>query len=152
MFLGTPLSPLITPVPLLIMSYTVRRFTFTVRAAYSGLIQTHKELEEVSLNLGATPPQTFLKIVIPLIGISVLAGGLMSFVYAMAEVSTSLILGGVNANYAPITWEIQNVLFSLEGGPFVAAALGMLLMIFQAIAIALVNTILRQRASVIAGL
>jgi len=152
MFLKTPLSPLISPVPLLIMAYTVRRFTFTVRASYAGLLQTHEELEEASLNVGASPTVTFSKIVIPLIAINVLAGGLISFVYAMAEVSTSLILGGVNVKHAPITWEIQNVLYSLEGGQFVAAALGLLLMIMQAIAIAIVNTVLRQRASVIAGL
>ncbi|MCD6485337.1 MAG: iron ABC transporter permease [Candidatus Odinarchaeota archaeon] len=151
-FLGTPLDPLANPAPLLIIAYTVRRITFTVRAAYSGLIQTHEELEEVSLNLGANKTQTFFRIVIPLIGISILAGAMMSFVYAMAETSTSIILGGANQDYAPITWKIQDVLFEIAGGPYVAAALGMLLMILQAIAIALVNTILKQRASVITGL
>ena len=151
-FLKTPLNPLVNPAPLLIIAYTIRRITFTVRAAYSGLIQTHEELEEVSLNLGANKTQTFFKIVIPLIGISILAGAMMSFVYAMAETSTSIILGGANQDYAPITWKIQDVLFEIAGGPYVAAALGMLLMILQAIAIAIVNTILKQRASVITGL
>lgn len=151
-FLYTPLSPLINPVPLLIFGYAVRRFTFTVRAAYAGLLQTHEELEEVSLNLGANRTQTFFKIVIPLIGISVLAGAMMSFVYAMAEVSLSIILGGTNPDYAPITWKILEIWSSIGGYLPVAAALGMLLMISQAIAIAVVNTVLRQRASVIAGL
>lgn len=151
-FLRTPLSPVINPVPLLVLSYTIRKFPFTVRAAYAGLQQTPVELEEVSLNLGAGRLRTFLRIAIPLIGINVLAGGMLSFVYSMSEVSTSLILGGVNPSYAPMTWKIKDVLTQVGAGPFYAAALGVLLMAVQLVVIVISTRILKQRASALTGL
>ncbi len=151
-FLNTPLSPLINIVPLLVMSYTIRKFPFTVRAAYAGLLQTHVTLEEASLNLGATRGRTFLKITLPLIGVSVLAGSLLSFVYAISEVSTSLVLGDVNPDLAPITWQIKDLYQSLSGGPYIAAVLGVLMMVIQMIIISITNAILKQRASAMTGI
>jgi len=151
-FLSTPLSPLLNPVPLLIMSYTIRKIPFTIRAAFAGLQQTHETLEEASLNLGAGRITTFFRIVIPLIAINILAGGMLSFVYSMSEVSTSLILGGVKPETAPLTWKMKDVLWQVAAGPYPAAVLGVLLMVAQIIIITVVNYVLKQRAAVITGL
>ena len=151
-FLNTPLSPLISSVPLLIMSYTVRKIPFTIRSAYAGLQQTHETLEEASRNLGASSTTTFFRIIIPLILINVLAGGMLSFVYSMSEVSTSLVLGGVQPESAPLTWKMQDILWQVAAGPFPAAVLGILLMVIQIIIIIVVNRILRQRVSIISGI
>jgi ABC-type Fe3+ transport system permease subunit len=152
LFLGTPLSPIVNPVPLLIVSYTIRKFPFTVRAAYAGLQQTHVNLEEVSWNLGASRTTTFRKITMPLIAVSILAGSMLSFVYAMSEVSTSIVLGGVNPTYAPVTWKIMDVLFQVGAGPFQAAVLGMLLMLTQIVIMTTVSVILKQRTATLAGI
>jgi len=151
-FLYTPLSPLVSPVPLLIMSYVIRKIPFTIRSAFAGLQQTHEALEEASRNLGAGSATTFLRIVTPLILINILAGGMLSFVYAMSEVSTSLVLGGVQPESAPLTWKMKDVLWQVAAGPFSAAVLGVLLMVIQIVIITVVNMILKQRVSIITGL
>ncbi|MDQ1280860.1 MAG: iron(III) transport system permease protein [Thermoproteota archaeon] len=151
-FLHTPLSPLISPVPLLITSYTVRKIPFTIRSVFAGLQQTPETLEEASLSLGASSTRTFFRITMPLILVNILAGGMLSFVYSMSEVSTSLILGGVQAEAAPLTWKMKDVLWQVSAGPFMAAVLGVLLMVIQIVVITTVNRILRQRLSVITGI
>ena len=152
MFLKTPISPIINPIPLLVMSYTIRKFPFTVRGAYAGLQQTPVEFEEASLNVGAKRLSTILKITLPLIAINVLAGSMLSFVYSMSEVSTSLMFGDVNPDYAPMTWKIQDVLVQLGAGPFYAAALGVLLMVVQTVILIISTRLLGQRATALTGL
>ncbi len=142
------------PAFLITMSYTVRKFPFTVRAAYAGLLSTPVVLEEASMNLGATKNQTFFKITMPLIGVSVLAGSLLSFVYSVSEVSTSLILGSVGREQAPMTFWTYEVLRlgGTMGGYFHAACLGVLMMALQMAVITITNKILGARSSAITGI
>jgi ABC-type Fe3+ transport system permease subunit len=148
------LSPVIrgAPVVLLTMSYTVRKMPFTVRSAYAGLQQTHVELEEAAQNLGAGRLRTFGKIVLPLIGASILAGAMMSFVYSMSEVSTSIVLGSINTENAPITWKMNALLYGLAMGPSLASVMGVLLMLLQVMVMAITNTVLKRRTSALIGL
>ncbi|MCJ2534110.1 MAG: ABC transporter permease subunit [Candidatus Thermoplasmatota archaeon] len=125
---------------------------FTIRSVYAGLQQTHEVLEEASRNLGARATTTFRRIILPLISVNILAGGMLSFVYSMSEVSTSLILGGVQPESAPLTWKMQDVLWQVTGGPFQAAVLGLLLMLIQIVIIVVINKVLKQRVSVITGI
>jgi len=154
LFYNTPFFPMGGPAFMITMSYLVRKFPFTVRAAFAGLQQTPVELEEASLNVGATRNKTFTSIVVPLIGVSVLAGALLSFVYCVSEVSTSLLLGSANYYEAPLTYWIRDVNAGLPplygAGP--AAALGVLLMILQMVVIAVTNAILKTRASAMTGI
>ncbi|TFG26891.1 iron ABC transporter permease [Candidatus Thorarchaeota archaeon] len=154
LFYNTPFFPMGAPAFIITMSYLVRKFPFTVRAAYAGLQQTPVALEEASLNVGATRNKTFSSIVVPLIGVSVLAGALLSFVYCVSEVSTSLLLGGANYYEAPLTYWIRDVNAGLPplygAGP--AAALGVLMMVLQMIVITVTNAILKTRASAMTGI
>ncbi|MFX1285254.1 MAG: ABC transporter permease [Promethearchaeota archaeon] len=141
---------------LLIASFTVRRFPFTVRAAYAGLQQTHVTFEEASTNLGASNLHTILRITIPLIAVSVIAGAMISFVYALGEVSTSLILLNSEAQ-ATIPWMINEKNsdpLPHEGilGVNEAAALGVLLILLQVIIISIANSILKRRGSALTGI
>lgn len=153
-FYNTPFFPIGAPAFIITMSYLVRKFPFTVRAAYAGLQQTPVELEEASLNVGATRNKTFRSIAVPLIGVSVLAGALLSFVYCVSEVSTSLLLGSANYYEAPLTYWIRDVNAGLPplfgAGP--AAALGVLMMVLQMIVITTTNAILKTRASAMTGI
>ena len=148
------LSPLIAGAPaiLLTMSYTVRKMPFTVRSTFAGLQQTHVELEEAASNLGASRLRVFGSIVLPLIGVSILAGVMMSFVYSMSEVSTSLVLGDINASYGPMTWKMYIVFSALAQGPSLAAVMGIFLMVLQIIVMASTNIILKKRTSALVGL
>ena len=122
-FSRTPLDPFKDPTILLILSYSVRRLPYTVRAAYSGFQQTSVALEEASLSVGASPARTLLSITAPLIMANVLAGGIISFSAAMMEVSDSLILA-MQEQYYPITKAIYGLNLRLGDGPYVASALG----------------------------
>ncbi|MGQ4871118.1 MAG: ABC transporter permease [Candidatus Thorarchaeota archaeon] len=154
LFYNTFLFPPGGPAFLITMSYTVRKFPFTVRAAYAGLLSTPVVLEEASMSVGATRNQTFFKITMPLIGVSVLAGSLLSFVYSVSEVSTSLILGSVGREQAPMTFWTNEVLNATGqyGGYFNAACLGVLMMALQMIVITITNKILGARSSAITGI
>ena len=154
LFYNTPFFPIDGPMFLIIMSFLVRKFPFTVRAAYAGMQQTPEVLEEAAQNVGASRNKTFTSIVVPLIGVSVLAGALLSFVYCVSEVSTSLLLGGANYYQAPLTYWINETYAGLPPtfgiGP--AAALGVLMMVMQMIVIAVTNAILKTRASAMTGI
>ncbi len=154
LFYGSPFFPAGFPAFLITMSYTIRKFPFTVRAAYAGLLSTPVALEEASMNVGASKNQTFARITLPLIGVSVLAGSLLSFVYSVSEVSTSLILGSVGRNWAPMTFWTNEVLNATGqyGGYFNAACLGVLMMILQMFVITITNKLLGARSSAITGI
>ncbi|MBD3406740.1 MAG: ABC transporter permease subunit [Candidatus Lokiarchaeota archaeon] len=154
LYYTTPIFPADWPMFLIIMSFTVRKFPFTVRAAFAGLQQTPVALEEASLNMGASKNATFARIVVPLIGVSVLAGGLLSFIYSVSEVSTALILGGANYGQAPFTYWIKEVYEGLppDYGAGPAAALGVIMMLMQMAVITITNAILKTRASAMTGI
>lgn len=154
LFYNTPLFMPGHPAFLIIMSYAVRKFPFTVRAAYAGLMSTPVILEEASQNVGASRNKTFLRITLPLIGVSVLAGSLLSYVYSVSEVSTSLLLGSVGTEEAPMTYWTYEVLNStgIYGGPNNAACLGVLMMALQMAVITITNKVLGTRSSAITGI
>jgi len=154
LFYGTPLFPPEGPWLLITISYAIRKFPFTVRAAYAGLLSTPVILEEASMNMGADRNKTFARITMPLIGVSVLAGALLSFTYSVSEVSTSLILGSVGREQAPMTFWTKEVLegTGVYGGAFSAATLGVLMMVLQMAVITITNRILGSRSSAITGI
>jgi iron(III) transport system permease protein len=153
-FFSQFLSPIISGAPamLITMSYAVRKMPFTVRSTFAGLQQTHVELEEAASNLGASRIRVFGSIVLPLIGVSILAGGMMSFVYCMSEVSTSLVLGDIAAANGPLTWKMYVIYNALAMGPSLAAVMGIFLMILQIIVMATTNVILKKQTSALVGL
>jgi len=153
-FYGTVVFPFSHPAFLIIMAYTVRKFPFTVRAAYAGLMSTPVVLEEASQNMGASKNRTFFRITLPLIGVSVLAGSLLSYVYSVSEVSTSLLLGSVGHQEAPMTYWTYEVLNGTGefGGPNNAACLGVLMMGLQMAVITVTNKILGARSSAMTGI
>jgi iron(III) transport system permease protein len=140
-FSRTPLNAFVNPVPLLIVSYAIRRLPYTVRAAYAGFQQTSVYLEEAAMNLGASPLRTMRAITFPLILANVVAGGILSFSAAMMEVSDSLILAPQD-QYYPMTKAIYEVNNRLSDGPFVASALGVVGIIVVAICFLAANKLL----------
>jgi iron(III) transport system permease protein len=124
-FSATPLDARENPVPLLVIAYAVRRLPYMVRAAYAGFQQTSVVLEEASINLGASPMRTFFQITMPLVFANLIAGAVLSFSFAMLEVSDSLILASKEPHY-PITKAIYALLGRIADGPYIASAMGML--------------------------
>jgi len=140
-FSRTQLNAFINPVPLLIISYAVRRLPYTTRAAYAGFQQTSVSLEEAAMNLGASPFRTLRSITFPLILANVIAGGILSFSAAMMEVSDSLILAS-QEQFFPMTKAIYVLDKRLTDGAFVASALGVVGIIVIAICFLIANKLL----------
>lgn len=148
-FRGSLLDPLLDPALLLVFAYSIRRLPFTTRAVSAGLQQVDKSLEESSMNLGANRPTTFYKIVLPLISGHILGGSILSFVYSMSEVSTSVTLGALREDRVPITFFISQIIYGAAavGAVSIGASLCVLLMAVQITAMAISNYILKQKVA-----
>ncbi len=123
------INPRNNPVFLLVISYALRRLPYMVRAAHAGYQQSSVTLEEASASLGAGRWRTFTRITLPLLAPSLLAGLVLTFCFAMLEVSDSLLLA-MEARFAPIT----RAIYEVTGRPSpdsagLACALGVLAMI-----------------------
>ena len=134
-------------VTLLILAYAVRKFPFTVRSAYAGLQQMDVVLEEAAFNLGASRAKTFTSITIPLISLNVFAGSLVSFLYCLSEVSTTIFLI-FQANAGTITWYMAWNPLKFQ----IFCALGVILMFLQIVSLFITNVILGSRAEAITGI
>ncbi|HTH48539.1 MAG TPA: iron ABC transporter permease [Candidatus Limnocylindria bacterium] len=118
------LDPRTNPTFLLIVSYSVRRLPYIVRSAYAGFQQTSVVLEEASANLGASPLRTLRRITLPLVAANLVAGCILTFSFAMLEVSDSLILAQRD-KFFPITKQIWQLMGRIDpSAPFIASALG----------------------------
>jgi len=143
-FSRTFLDPRENPIILLIVIYAVRRLPYMVRAAYAGFQQTSIALEEASQSLGATPMKTMRKITFPLIIANLVAGGILSFAFAMLEVSSSLILA-MKREFFPITKAIYFLLSRVADGTYIASAMGMLGMVLLVVSLIVAGRFLGRR-------
>ena len=134
----------ISPVPLLIIAYAVRRLPYMVRAAYAGFQQMSVTLEEASMNMGAGPIRTLWKITMPLVLANVVAGAILAFSFAMLEVSDSLVLA-IKEQYYPITKAIYSLMGRITDGPYMASAMGMLGMVLLACSLLFTGKVLGKR-------
>jgi spermidine/putrescine transport system permease protein len=101
---------------------------FAFLPIYAALEHTPRNLVEASHDLGATPAQTFWKVIFPLSIPGVLAGATFAFVLSLGDFLAPLLLGG------PSGIMISNVVVSLFGAAYnwplgAAISLCMLLLI-----------------------
>jgi iron(III) transport system permease protein len=130
---------------LLIISYSVRRLPYLVRSAYAGFQQTSVTLEEASANLGASPLRTLRTITLPLIMAHLIAGSILTFSFAMLEVSDGLILA-MKERFFPITKMIYQLMGRLDpNAPSVACALGVVGMILLAASLLIAGQLLGKK-------
>lgn len=121
---------------ILLIAYITINLPYGMRFASSGIIQIHRELEEVAATSGAGLLQTFRRVLAPLLTPVLLAAWLYIFVLAVRELSASIFLSGpgthVLGTISLTMWE--------EGGSFGAVcALG----IIQIIPLVFVVTLMR---------
>jgi iron(III) transport system permease protein len=139
------MNPRNNPTFLLVVSYSLRRLPYIVRAAYAGYQQTSVALEEASYNLGAGRWTTFRRITLPLIAPSLIAGTILTFCFSMLEVSDSLILA-LESRFAPITRGIYEIMGrpSPEASSL-ACALGVLAMVLLGGGLLIGSRVMGQR-------
>jgi iron(III) transport system permease protein len=109
------------------VAYTVRRLPYVTRSALAGLQQVAPALEEAAENLGATRWRVFRTITLPLIAANVIAGAVLTFAFAVLEVSDSLMLAREEKFY-PITRAILGLLMRPDEGDNIACALALFAM------------------------
>ncbi|NQV54538.1 MAG: iron ABC transporter permease [Rhodospirillales bacterium] len=109
----------------LILAYSYR-FAITTRLNRAGLMQLHKELEEASYAAGGTWITTVRRIVLPLMGPSILASMVLLFIVGFREFTIPLILmSDENMVLSVILWRLfENLELSK------AAAVGVLIILF----------------------
>jgi iron(III) transport system permease protein len=143
------IGPTRNPFVILVIAYSVRRLPFVVRGVSAGLQQVSQSLEEAASNLGSSRMGTMLRITLPLILANVIAAAVLTFAFAVLEVSDSLILAQVQSDY-PITKEIYSQATSGNvDAANIASALGVYGMIFLGGTMALASALLGKKLGAI---
>jgi len=121
-------DPSKNPTFLLIIAYAVRRLPYLTRSALAGLQQIAPVLEEAAENLGASRWRVLRTVTFPLIAANVVAGCVLTFAFALLEVSDSLMLAR-EERFFPITRAILGLLMRPDDGDQIASALGVIAML-----------------------
>ncbi|MBM3537736.1 MAG: iron ABC transporter permease [Alphaproteobacteria bacterium] len=110
---------------ILILAFFIRRLPFSVRSAVSMLQQLSRDTEDASINLGAGPGRTFLRITVPLLAMAILSGVLLTWSNTIRELSATLVLqsGSTITLSVEIFTEVVNANFGT------ASALGTILIL-----------------------
>jgi iron(III) transport system permease protein len=132
------------PVPLLIVAYAVRRLPYLTRSAQAGLQQVPPVLEEAAEGLGASRWRVVRTVTVPLIAANVVAGAVLTFAFAILEVSDSLMLAREERFY-PITRALVGILLRPDDGDRLASALGVVAMALLATALLGASLLLGRR-------
>lgn len=150
-FRGTPLDPTSGPTTfqawiVLIIAYSIRKLPFVVRSVFAGFQQVHEALEEAALNLGASRSKVIFGVILPFILTYIISGAIIGFIYISTEVSTSITIGGLRPDQAPMTFAMM---MTYKGttvyGVQIAASMGVLLILFQLLAVSIVVLVFKQR-------
>ena len=142
-FAGTWLDSRMNPFPLLVAAYLVRRSPYMVRSVSAGMSEVSKAMEDAGATLGATPFQVARLITIPLIRRHIIAGGLLTFVYCVLEVSDGLLLA-LEEKFYPVS-KAMYALMARPDGVELASALGVVVMVCMGCAFFMAEYLLTPR-------
>jgi len=143
------IGPMRNPFIILVVAYSVRRLPFVVRGVTAGLQQVPVAMEEAGRNLGASKAGVIFRITAPLIAANIIAAGVLTFAFAMLEVSDSLILAQLENHY-PITKEIYKQMSSGNvDAAAIASALGVYGMLLLGGTFAIAGALMGKRLGAI---
>ncbi len=116
---------------IIILSVFIRRLPYAVRSSAAALRQVGPSMEEAAISLGYSPAKAFLKVTVPLILPGIIAGAMLSFVTAINELSSSLVLYVGRTVTMPV-----RIYISINDGDYgTAAAFSTILLVLSATAI-----------------
>ncbi len=120
---------------MLVLALAVFCLPFSVRVIMARLSGIDPALEEASFNLGASRPQTFVRVTLPQIAPAVLAAAAFSFIEAFDNITVALFTA--SPRNRPLSVELYT-LVQFDSSPIVAAisSLEILLALFAVFAIA----------------
>jgi iron(III) transport system permease protein len=109
------------------LAYFIRLFPLVLRSATSSLDRLEDSTIEAAQMLGATPPRLMRKVVLPVIGPSVLAGGLLVLISSLGEFPSSILLYAHSNR--PVSVEILSQLRGYDFGSAGAYSVGLLILV-----------------------
>lgn len=99
---------------------------FFVRAARAGFEGVDRRLETASLLLGASKARTFIKVTVPLVWPTLLAGAILAWARCLGEFGATIVFAG---NFQGVTQTMPLAIFdALQGNLGVAIALSLILL------------------------
>lgn len=110
---------------IIVLILFIRRLPYGVRATSSVLRQIKPSIEEAAVSLGASPAKAFLTVTVPLMLPGIIAGAMMSFITAINELSSTLLLYTARTTTMPV--KVYSAVLDGEFG--IAAALSTLLLV-----------------------
>nr|WP_315183369.1 iron ABC transporter permease [uncultured Albidiferax sp.] len=119
---------------IIVLILFIRRLPYGVRATSAVLRQIKPSIEEAAVSLGASPAKAFWKVTVPLMMPGVLAGAMMSFITAINELSSTLLL--YTAPTATMPVRIYSAVLDGEFG--IAAALSTILLVSSGLCVFIV--------------
>lgn len=132
---------------IIILAYFIRRLPYSVRSAASILKQIDPALEEAAVNLGSPPARSFRIVTMPLMMPGIISGAIMSWVTAINEVSTTILLYVGKT----MTMPIRIFLSAVDGYYGQASAMSTILMAATAIALYAVNRFVGLNRETVVG-
>jgi sulfate transport system permease protein len=118
---------------------------FVVRAVQPVLMALDREMEEASASLGATPFQTFRRIILPTITPALLSGVALAFARAIGEFGSIVLISG----NIPFKTEVSSVFIvgRIEGDDLSgAAAISVVLLLLSLVVLAAIGGLARWRS------
>ena len=128
---------------ILVFAYFTRRVAFIFRSAASAIGQVDSKLEEVSAVCGASWAETMRRVMVPLIGPALIAGGVLVFATLVGEISATVLL--YSANWKTISIAIYELVNSNDLAK--ASALGSLCNAFTLIVVLVASGLLGRNMS-----
>lgn len=86
----------------LIAGHTLIGLGYVVPMVYGRFVELDTRLMEASLDLGATPVQTFFKVVLPLMSSALIASGMLVFTVSLDDFIFAFFCAGASAQTLPI--------------------------------------------------
>lgn len=98
MWVGTPLFGTLL---IFLAAYVIHNVPYAVRTSRSGLLQVSRDLEDVASLCGAGFGRRIVTIVIPLLSRSLVASGILVFVFIVREMGPVILLRGSSTDVLP---------------------------------------------------
>ncbi|NND93213.1 MAG: iron ABC transporter permease [Granulosicoccus sp.] len=125
---------LVATATIIILVVFIRRLPYGVRSTTASLRQIKPSIEEAAASLGARPLNVFMQVTTPLIMPGLIAGAMMSFITAINELSSTLIL----YTGKTVTMPVYIYISVLDGEFGIAAALSTLLLVSTGVCVYIV--------------
>jgi iron(III) transport system permease protein len=126
---------------IVVVAIVLLGFPLGVNLIRGGLLQVSRELEEASYMSGATRRQTYVRILLPLLRPMLLVVGLLTFIAALNEVSSVVLLADINTRTLSL---LSLNLLTSNGGKEGAAVVNCVIVV-MAVGVALIARALGLR-------